>query len=572
MPRLSTLLSSIAGVTLAAATVSACSGGSTPAAQHTTAAGTRDMLVIASQSDIGNLMSVVSESAADGVIDSAITFPLIDSEFDCSLKKLPAIATEWSWSDDGTVLSMTLRDDITFADGHVLTADDVAFTYELVADPNVASPRVSYIDRLEETGRPRVIDPTHIEWHFTQAYDRDTQMAHVSALSILPRHILGDADRATIRGNPYALHPLSTGPWKLAVHEPNIRIVLEPNENFTGPAEFRPHLSRVVFQIVPEYSTRLLKLESGDVDLMESILVSDADEIRANHPEINLFRRGWRSMDYVAWNQTRPLFQDARVRRALSMSLNIDDMIGKLLTSNTGEVYARRSVGTITPALCGVHNDDIAPVPFDATGARALMAEAGWTDTDGDGILDKDGEKFEFTFTTNTGNKRRGQASVLIQANLRDIGVVANIEKLESNTFFENLRLKDYDAALAGWSAGLFVDPTTIWHSDVTCEEGQPDCTPKKYEFNFVGYHNPVADALMERGLATPVPEEAAPIWKELQQVIYDDQPYTFLWWMDEIVGVNNRFEHAEENVNVSSPYQHLYEWSVPEDQVKYDF
>ena len=548
---------------------SGCSGSSTTETPVVTDGPQRqDMLVIAWQSDIGQLTPVVSESAADGYIESSIYYPLIDSGFDCSLKKLPGIATEWSWNEDGTVLSMTLRDDVTFSDGHPLTADDVAFTYELIADPIVASPRISYVERMVVGKAPLVIDPTHIEWHFTQAYDRDTQMAHASAVGIVPRHILGTADRASLRGHEFSRDPLSSGPWKLALHEPNTRIVLEPNENFTGAEEDRPRLKRIVFQILPEYNTRLLKLESGEVDLMEAILVADADALRRDHPEIRLVQRGYRSNDYVAWNQQNPLFQDVRVRRALAHGTNIQDMIGKLLTSEDGTAYARPSIGTITPELCGVHNDDIVPLSFDQAESRRLFAEAGWTDTDGDGFLDKDGQRFEFTLTTNTGNKRRAQASVFIQAHLADVGVKVNIEQLEANTFFENLRLKQYEAALAGWSAGLFVDPSTIWHSDTICAEGQEDCTPQKYEFNFVGYNNPRADELMDLGLATPIPSEAAPIWQELQQVIYDDQPYMFLWWQNEIVGVHERFENAQ--IDVLSPYGHLEHWSVPDDKVKY--
>ncbi len=555
-------LSALAALALFAS----CSGGSSePVAS---ADGRQDMLVIASQSDIGTLTPGVSESAADSYVMGMINYPLVDSGFDCSLKKLPGIATDWSWNEDGTVLSMTLRDDITFSDGHPLTAEDIAFTYDVVRDPIVASPRVSYVERMVEGKDPLVIDDTHIEWHFTQAYDRDTQMAHASAVPIMPKHIMESADRASLRGHDYSRNPMSTGPWKLASHDPNVRVVMEPNENFTGPAEDQTKLKRVVFQILPEYNTRLLKLESGEVDLMESILVSDADELRKNHPEINLVQRGYRSNDYVGWNMQKPMFQDVRVRRALAHATNVEDIMSKLLTGEDGTAYARRSVSTITPELCGVHNDDITPLAFNQEEARRLFAEAGWTDSNNDGILDKDGQDFEFTLTTNTGNKRRAQAAVFIQSHLAEVGVKVNIEQLESNTFFENLRLKNYEAALAGWSAGLFVDPSTIWHSDVTCEEGDADCTPRKYEFNFVSYSNPRADELMDRGLNTPIPEEAAPIWQELQQVIYEDQPYMFLWWQNEIVGVHERFQNTE--IDVLSPYGHLEHWSVPTDQVKY--
>ncbi len=553
---------------LSALILTACSGSSTSSPTGADRPG--DTLVIAYQSDIGNLISVVGESAADTDINTNLSMPLVDTEFDCSLKKKPGIAKDWEWSEDGTVLKMSLRDDITFSDGTPLTADDIAYTFDLVSDPTVASPRISSVDRMVPGKRPLVVDKHHIEWHFTTAYDRDTQVAHASSLPILPKHVFENADRKTLRGHPYSKAPMSTGPWKLHTYEPNTRIVLAPNEKFTGPAEMKPKLDRVVFKIIPEYATRLIELQNGDVDYMQSILVSDADMLRKNNPEIRLVRRGWRSMDYVAWNLTNPLFQDKRVRQALAHAVDLDDMIGKVLTSSTGEAYARRAIGTVTPALCGVHNDDVPLLPYDPEKARTLLAEAGWVDRDGDGILDKDGQRFEFTLSTNTGNKRRSDTSILIQAHLERVGIKVNIEKQESNTFFENMRKKDYQAALTGWSAALFVDPSTIWHSDVTCDgpDAAPDCKPRKYEFNFVGYSNPKADALMDKGLATPDPAEAAPLWRELQEVIYDDQPYLFMWWMDEIVGIHERFEDT--SIDVLSPLRNLHEWNVPEDKIKY--
>ena len=134
-----------------------------------------------------------------------------------------------------------------------------------------------------------------------------------------------------------------------------------------------------------------------------------------------------------------------------------------------------------------------------------------------------------------------------------------NIERLEFNSMVERLHKRDFEAALGGWSAGLFVDPVDVWHSD------PPD---RPHEFNYTSYANPKADELIDRGMKTPKPEEAAPIWKELQAVIYDDQPYLFLWWRDEIVGLDKRFEKYE--INVLSTLSHLERWEVPADKVKY--
>lgn len=569
---------------LAMLAVGGCTGESGPAEGTATAWETQGTLVIAVQEDMDNLIPIVSQSAADGYLESAIYFNTIDSEFDCSLKKLPALATKWEWSDDGTIIKLELRDDITWEDGTPMTAADIEFAYDLVRDPDVASPRISYVEHGLEGKFPIVIDSTHLEFHFTHAYDRDTQMSHVTAIPALPKHILNEADRGSLRKHAFGKSPMPSGPWKLAKHEPAQRMVLEPNWAFSGPDEYKPKLNRVILRVIPEYATRMIELERGTIDLMQSVQFSDVDRLAKDHPRLRLQRRGWRSMDYIAWNQQNPLFKDAKVRQALTYAMDIDHMMGELLTSESGEVYGKRSTGTVTPALCGVHNDDITPLAFDVEKSKALLAEAGWTDTNGDGIVDKDGEKLSFTLTTNSGNPRRAKASVFIQDYLKSAGVEVTIEQLAANTFFENLRKKDYDAALSGWSAGLFVDPSTIWHSDVVkgidpqsvdgdtpncSDEVTDNCVVNRYEFNFVSYSNPKADELIERGLHTPIPEESAPIWREMQQVIYDDQPYTFLWWMDEVIAVDSRFENT--SIDVLSPFGNLHQWSVPTDKIKYE-
>jgi peptide/nickel transport system substrate-binding protein len=518
-----------------------------------------DTLVVGYISDIGNLISVVSETAADSDIMGNLSFGLVQSEFDCKLIYSPAMAKSWEWSEDGTVITMKLRNDILWDDGTPLSAHDLEFSYELVGDPKVASARLGYVEYLQEGKRPLIIDDETIEWHFTHAYDRTTQLAHASSVAALPKHILKDADRASLRTHALSKEPMSNGPWKMTAWEPNQRIVLEPNDKFTGPDDFKPYLKKVIFKIIPEYSTRMLELESGKIDMMQSILVVDADRLRKEHPEIDLVRRGYRSMDYMAWNLTNPLFSDKKVRQALAHAVDIEGMMGKLLKSDTGEVYGTRATGTLTPELCDIRNDDMAVFDHNMDKARRMLAEAGWTDTDGDGLLDKDGKDFSFTLATNSGNARRAEIQVLIQAALKDIGIHAELETIESNAFFENLRKRDFEAAVAGWSAGLFVDPSSIWGAD----------TPeKRNEFNFTSYNNPEVDALIKKGLATPNPAEAAPIWREMQAKIYEDQPYMFLWWMDEIIAINNRFEDYE--INLLSPLNNLQRWKVQPENVKY--
>lgn len=521
---------------------------------------TQDTLIIAAQSDIGSLVPVKPRTATDSFIISNLALETIDSDFDCSLKKRPGLAKSWEWSNEGKKLTLKLRDDITWEDGEKVTADDIKFAYELAANPKVASPRFGYLEFMVDGANPRVVDDYTLEFEFTRAYDLDTQTVH-AALTAMPRHLLGDADPGTLEGSEFATNPTYFGSWRLAKHLPKQSVILEPNWNFTGPEERRPKLDRVVFKVIPEYSARIIALEKGEVDLVENLQISDVDRLRKEKAdEIDIKLRGYRTMDYVGWNQQKfPPFQDLRVRTALAHAFDRDRVMKKILTGEDGTLYAKPAIGTVTPELCNAHNDDVQPFPHDPEKAKALLAEAGWTDTDGDGILDKDGKPFSFTLVTNQGNKRRGDTAIEMQADFKKIGVDMQVDTKESNTFFDRVEDRQYEAFLAGWSAGLFIDPTPIWGSE-TEEKPRP--------YNHVLYSNPEVDALIEQGLNTPDPREAGPIWQDLQAKIYADQPYLFLWWLNSPVAIHKRFEG--EKINVLSPYQDLHEWHVPDDKVKY--
>ncbi len=540
----------------------------------------RDALVIATPVDAKDLLYVVSQTASDSAIIEATSMSAMDGDFDCKITYQPELAASWQFSEDGKSITVHLRDDVTWEDGQPVTADDYKFTYDLVADPAVASPRLDMLSHMLPDARPRVIDAHTVEFQFKEAYDRTTMLSHLG-IPFVPKHVLDSpgVDRASLRGHAInATAPLANGPWRVATWEKNARIVLEPNPKFTGPKSMIPKLKRVIFKVIPEYATRLLELENGSVDLMDQVLVADADKLAAEHPEIQLHRRGWRTLDSVLWNTIDPvdykakldtakpgvkpsdvkpnhLFGDREVRRALASAVDVDKLIKDLLTSQvTGEVYGRPAIGTITPALCGAHNDNLQRLPFDPASARTQLAALGWTDSNGDGWLDKGGEVMRFTMITNAGNQRRAKAAVIIQSNLKDVGVDMQIEQLESNTFFERLRARDYDAALSGFAAGLLIDPGAFWAPNA--------------EFNFTSYRNPKVDDLIARGMSEPDYEKAKPIWPELQQTIYDDQPFAFLYWMDDIVAVNSRFQNTA--IDILSPYRRLYQWSVPVDKVKY--
>ncbi len=541
----------------------------------------RDTLIVAFSADVESLISVVPQSGADMEVLAAMTQMPLLPEFDCGLKYRPLIAKEWSFSEDGKTLSMTLSDDFTWTDGTKVTAQDVAFTYELIADEAVASPRRDFIEHMVEGAAPRVVDDTHLVFEFTQAYDQRTMLAHATGVELIPKHALAEADRGSLRGHAFHDNPVTNGPFKLESRDPGQTITLVPNEAWSGPDEMKPKLKRVILKILPEYSTQLLELEGGSVDMVMGLSVADADRVAREHTEIAIKRRGYRAMEYVGYNQIdparyqalvekagdtpvdpadagpHPLLGDVRIRQAMTQAVDIDRMMRDHFASEaTGEVYAQRAVGTISPSLCNEHADDVALLPYDLVAARALMAEAGWTDSDGDGVLDRDGKPFSIKLLSSSGKPRREAVAVTVQAALKELGVDVQIETVEFNTYVDRAIRGDFDALIGGWSMDFFVDPTGKWHSG----PGHP--------YNFVNYADADADALIAQGLATADEAEAAAVWKTFQRTVYEDQPYTFLWWFDEPVAVHSRFQDVQ--VDLLSSMSDLWEWWVPADQVKY--
>jgi peptide/nickel transport system substrate-binding protein len=539
-----------------------------------------DTLVVAWADDVESLISVLPQTSADGEVTWLINPIVADVGFDCGLSYHPFAAESWSFSEDGLTLDVTLRDGLQWSDGQPVTARDVAFTYGLAADPAVGSPRAAFLEHMDPEGAPRVLDDHHLQFVFQRSYDPATMLAHAFGLELLPEHALRDADRAALKGHPFNQSPLVYGPWRVASREPGQTVVLEPNPAFTGPDEWKPRLRRVILKVLPEPATRLLELKAGTVDMVTGLEVEDARRLAEEHPEIQLLRRGWRAMEYIGWNGIdgdayqgllaaapegerpqpatagpHPILGDPAVRRALTQAIDIDRAMAELL--GAGEhTNGKRAVGTVSPALCQHHASDLEPLPYDPDAARAALAQAGWADSDGDGVLDRDGQRLTLELMVSSGNPRRERIALLAQDALRQVGVQLEISTLDFNAYVDRAVRKDFDALVGGWSADLFVDPTTQWHSG------------PEHVYNFVSYENPEVDALIARGLSEPDPALAAPTWRALQGEIYRDQPYTFLWWVDEIVAVDGRFQDVA--VHPSSPLYHLHEWWVPADRVKY--
>ncbi|MCI0586783.1 MAG: ABC transporter substrate-binding protein [Planctomycetes bacterium] len=468
---------------------------------------------------------------------------------DCRLTYEPFLATGWEFSPDGLTLTYRLRKDVVWDDGVQATATDVAFTYDLYADESISAIRSASVRRMR---RPpaEALDSHTVAFRFTETYDPDSMMSH-TGLNLVPKHLLEKADRKTIRGHAYGKAPVGTGPFKFA-HWKGGEVVLERNPQSKGRRV--PLLDRVIVRQVPDAAAQIAAIRAGEADMLETIVESDVEAI-IETGDYRILRRGMRALEYVAWNNRHPLFSDREVRRALTMAIDRPLLLESLCSAG-GVVYGQPAIGTVPPILCKAYASDVVPLPFDPAAAAALLESRGWTDPDGDGVREKEGTRFSFTLITNTGSPRRRREQELVRAMLAKVGVEAVLRDLPMDEFNDRLVKRDFEAAVAGRSASLYIDPTPEWHSGAD------------NAFNFASYANPQVDALIGEALAERDAVRAADRWKQLQRLIHEDQPFTFLFWRDLLVPVHKRFRDVR--TNVLATLFMAEEWWVPKAQQKY--
>ena len=506
-----------------------------------------DTLVTALPFDPGNLNPLVAPYALSGVYIEATQLGLVEREVtEEGLGWRPALAKSWSWSEDGKSLTYELNSDLVWSDGTPMTMEDLLFTHELIADPAVASNWHSDAEQIE---RIEVVDEDTVTFHFVNAGNK-LLLQGTTFREWVPKHVLGSADRGTIRGHAYSRQPLASGAWRVDHWTADEKLVLVPNEK--SPVRPKARLDRIISKIVPEYATRLIELQNGAVDLVTNLEVHDIADLKADYPQIRLVRTEADGMQYLGWNLQRAPFDDLSVRRALTQAIDADKLMRALYEAD-GELYAQPCVGTIGPNLGG-YVADIDPLAFDPAAARAAFEAAGFADGDGDGVLDRDGKPFTFSVLVQNGYPTLESLAVRIQAMLADVGVKMEIQMLEPNRFSQLAREHDFDAILWGFGNNPKIDPYIKWHS-----EGQ---------YNWMGYADPETDALIEQYRAEPDLEKGKLLVQEVQRRVYDAQPATFLFWEDGVTGVHERFEDVEFNT-----FTFLFkaeEWWVPEGKQKY--
>lgn len=505
-----------------------------------------DTLVEASIGDISGLIPNITSDSASHEIGGLIYSSLIRT--DKQLRLEGELAEGWEISPDELTVTFRLRRGVKWHDGEEVTAGDLDFTYRYMVDPKTPT---AYGESFRQIRQTEVVDP----YTYRVTYDRPYAPALLSwGMWVLPRHLLEPAWKAgtDLRTTRQNRQPVGSGPYRFKEWKTGEKVVLEANPDyFEGP----PYLKRVVTRIIPDPSTIFLELKARNIDLasLTPIQYRRQTEFPAFQKGFNRYRYLSNSYAYLGFNLLDPRFQDKRVRQAMAHAIDKQEIIEGVLLG-----LGRPAVGPYKPGTWW-YTDEVKTYPFDPARARALLAEAGWRDSDGDGILDRDGRPFRFTIRTNQGNLVRQQTAEIIQRRLRAVGIDARIHIVEWAAFLNTfIRKKDYEAIILAWGLGNDPDQYDVWHSSKT----GPD------ELNLISYKNPRVDALLEAGRRTFDEARRKAIYGEFQRIMAEEQPVVFLYVPDALPVVSSRVRGIEPApAGISYNFR---QWYVPEPLQRY--
>ncbi|MCX8117784.1 MAG: peptide-binding protein [Desulfobacterota bacterium] len=504
-----------------------------------------NQLIMSSIGDASFLNPILAQDSASSEINSLVFNGLI--KYDRNLEKFVGVLAE-SWKvEEGQEPRITffLRKGVRWHDGKEFTAHDVKFTYDKIMDEKTNTVRRSDYELVKKA---EVLDPHTFRVTYKEPFSPGLG---TWSMGIIPKHLLEKED---INTTAFNRRPIGTGPFRFVEWVTDEKIVVEANPDYF---EGRPGLDRIIYRIIPETSLSEMELLTKGIDYY-GVLPHQYRRMK-EVDFLKIYSQPVFSYTYLGYNLRNPLFQDRRVRQAFTHAINREELVQYVL-------YGFGSViSGPFPSHLWYYNPNVKPLPYDPAKAKKLLAEAGWRDTDGDGILDREGRPFRFKLITNSGNEIRKDVGVLVQRQLRELGVDVTFEVYEWSIFLKNfINARHFDACILGWALSPDPDDYMIWHSS-QIEKG----------FNFISYRNPEADRLWEAGRREYDIEKRKAIYWRLHELIAEDQPYTFLYMPQGLSALQRKFFLVERDASGKEIFKEirlekaglmydLIKWTVP--------
>lgn len=499
-----------------------------------------DWLIYHMSAEPGTLNPITATDAYESTINRNIYETLVERDNE-SLELKPLLAESWEISEDKKSFVFTLRKGVKWHDGTPFTARDIVYSYERIIDPGVDSPHLkSYYKDIESV---TAISDHKVRFVYSKPYFLALEFC--GGMPIVPEHIF---DKGDFNTNPAGRSPVGTGPYKFVEWDTGSQILLTRNSEYWGE---KPNIKKVVFKIINDDTVKFQVLKNGNLDVAGLTPVqwdkqSNTESFTRNYNKHAYFTPNY---SFIGWNQRRSYFSDKRVRRAMTHFLNRDLVLEKILLD----------LGTVVTNPFFLKSPEypkyIEAYEYNPEKAVELLNAAGWTDSDGDGVRDKNGVRFEFEFLVPNGSETGEKIATIFKEEIKKHGIVMNIRKTEWAVFTQRLNQRKFDAVTLAWSMGVESDPYQIW-SSTQAEQGS----------NFVGFVNKEADELIEKARGEFDRDKRIKLYNRFAEIVHEEQPYTFLFCRQSTVAINKRFE----NVNIYPLGIDFIEWYVPKELQKY--
>ncbi len=519
---------------------------------------TKDIFIQALSSEPSDLHPIrASEVVSSRIVlqsihtASAVVEALLATDLD-TYKPIPNLARKWEISKNKKIFTFYLRKDVKFHDGTMMTSEDVDFSFKALFNDL----HESYALRSFYTNfiKSEIVDKYTIRFTAKNSYYLNLDV--IGGLRVFPKAFYSKLTKE----NRLAKTVMGSGPYKFYKWSKGKSITLIANPDWWGRndkiAKEKYKFKRIVFKFIKESSLRRAMLERGKLDYDDSVRAEDFVKKMVNKPwgetvlKIKATNKLPKSMSFIGLNSKNKILKDKNTRVALTYLVNRSFLNKKF--------YYGMNVPATGPFRIDsdYSNPNTKPTPFNPKKARKILTQAGWADTDKDGLLDKiiDGVKTQFKFNLLNPSKDSEKVITVIKEDMKKAGIKLIIETVDWNAFTKALDERKFDAVIMSWGSGsVDPDPTQIWHSKSSAGKGS----------NFISYSNPKVDSLIETAInITNRPKRLAKFHK-IHSLIAADAPYIFLFEPKySLYAINSRVQRPKDTYNYSIGPRF---WTLPE-------
>ena len=438
---------------------------------------------------------------------------LVHSDVDGTIK--PALAESWETVSD-TEYRFKLREGVKFHNGYDLTAEDVVFSLERQMNSPKVKTFVSAIESVTADDEYTVTVKTK-QPYAPLLYNLSLPQSSI----VCSKHF----DELTAAGRKYSEQPVGTGPMVFSSWLPNDNFTVTAFDEYWGE---KPKATRISVRVIPESSSRTIALETGEIDIVESVPAVDIPRVMENKG-LKTVTQTSTSVTYVSFNTRKAPFDNVKVRQALSCAVDKQAIIDVIC-----EGYAQQ-VDTIYPPAMPSYDESIDLYPYDIERAKQLLTEAGYPDG--------------FTIEIATSGDERNRIAQLLQSDFSKIGVNLEITLLEWGAYLDYIGGTGHQMYIVGWSSGMEPDGSTtpLFHSESVGPTG-----------NRSWYQNEELDALIDEGKSTMNMDDRLGIYKEIQRIVMEDAVWIPLFARETVIAMNKNLE----GMLISPTDSHIYVYS----------